>query len=174
MVNLGTFGFDHWWKKKIIAKIPTSSRCVLDQACGTGILTFKIAQKFPACRIVGVELREEYMTLAREKAIRRHLKDVTFIIGRAEDIYLNAGFDCITSSYRPNMPRSENGSETQNGCCVATGFSLYMILSTLPGTASPACGSFTSGCCRHTAAGDIPSGESFFTNCRNCFAGPPG
>lgn len=99
IVKLGTFGFDLWWKRQIIARIPVASRRVLDQACGTGILTFKIAEKFPACRIVGVELREEYITLAREKAIRRRLKNVAFIIGRAEDVYLNASFDCITSSY---------------------------------------------------------------------------
>jgi demethylmenaquinone methyltransferase/2-methoxy-6-polyprenyl-1,4-benzoquinol methylase len=99
MVNLGTFGFDLWWKRKIIAKIPAAPRRVLDQACGTGILTFKIAQKFPACRVVGVELREEYIAIAREKAFKRHLTNVAFIIGRAEDVFLNAGFDCITSSY---------------------------------------------------------------------------
>ena len=92
IVNLGTFGFDRWWKRKIVAKIPTNSRRVLDQACGTGILTFKIAQKFPASRIIGVELREEYMTIARQKAIRQHLTNVTFV-------YLDAGFDCITASY---------------------------------------------------------------------------
>jgi demethylmenaquinone methyltransferase/2-methoxy-6-polyprenyl-1,4-benzoquinol methylase len=99
MVNLGTFGFDLWWKRKIVAKIPAAPRRVLDQACGTGILTFKIAQKFPACGIVGVELREEYLAIAREKAVKRHLTNVTFIIGRAEDVSLNADFDCITSSY---------------------------------------------------------------------------
>jgi len=99
MVHLGTFGVDRWWKKKIIDKIPATSRRILDQACGTGILTFRIAQKFPACRVIGVELREEYLTVAREKALGRQLKNVAFIIGRAEDVSLHTGFDCITSSY---------------------------------------------------------------------------
>jgi demethylmenaquinone methyltransferase/2-methoxy-6-polyprenyl-1,4-benzoquinol methylase len=99
MVNLGTFGFDLWWKKKMVAKIPAASRRLLDQACGTGILTFQIAQKFPACRIVGVDLHEEYIAVAREKAAKGPLKNVAFIIGRAEDVSLNADFDCITSSY---------------------------------------------------------------------------
>jgi len=99
MVNLGTIGFDRWWKKKIVDRIPAASRCILDQACGTGILTFKIARKFSACRTVGVELREEYITVAREKAAARSLNNVVFIVGRAEDVFLNLDFDCITSSY---------------------------------------------------------------------------
>jgi demethylmenaquinone methyltransferase/2-methoxy-6-polyprenyl-1,4-benzoquinol methylase len=107
MVNLATFGSDRWWKRKIVAKIPTSSRRVMDQACGTGILTFKIVQKFPACQIVGVELREEYMTIARQKAMRQHLTNVVFIIGRAEDVYLDASFDCITSSYLAKYAETE-------------------------------------------------------------------
>lgn len=99
MVDLATFGVDRWWKKKILDRIPAAPRRILDQACGTGILTFKIARRFPACRIVGVELREEYLAIAREKAAARHLDNVAFIIGRAEDVFLEAGFDCITSSY---------------------------------------------------------------------------
>ena len=99
MVNLATFGADRWWKKKIVDRIPAAPRRVLDQACGTGILTFKIARRFPACRTVGVELREEYIAIARQKDIARPLNNVAFIIGRAEDVLLNADFDCITSSY---------------------------------------------------------------------------
>jgi demethylmenaquinone methyltransferase/2-methoxy-6-polyprenyl-1,4-benzoquinol methylase len=39
MVNLCTIGFDHWWKKKMLEKIPEGSTRIMDQACGTGILT---------------------------------------------------------------------------------------------------------------------------------------
>jgi demethylmenaquinone methyltransferase/2-methoxy-6-polyprenyl-1,4-benzoquinol methylase len=99
MVELGTFCIDRWWKKKIVDKIPTAPRYILDQACGTGILTFEIARRFPACRAVGVELHEEYITIAREKAAARHLNNVAFIVGRAEEVFLNTSFDCITSSY---------------------------------------------------------------------------
>jgi demethylmenaquinone methyltransferase / 2-methoxy-6-polyprenyl-1,4-benzoquinol methylase len=99
MVNLATFGCDRWWKKKIVAKIPPAPERILDQACGTGILTFNIARRFPACRIVGVELRLEYLAIAQKKAASRPLPNVAFLIGRAEDVVFNAGFDCITSSY---------------------------------------------------------------------------
>ncbi len=99
IVKLNTFGADIWWKKKILAKIPGKAARIMDQGCGTGILTFEIARKFPRSRIFGVELREEYLDLAREKARVFNLKNVEFILGRAEDVLLEGPFDCITSSY---------------------------------------------------------------------------
>lgn len=99
VVNLNTFGFDAWWKRKILEKIPEGSTCVMDQGCGTGILTFQIARKFPQCRVIGVELRDEYLNIARDKAQASKLSNVEFILGRAEDILLESKFDSITSSY---------------------------------------------------------------------------
>lgn len=99
MVNLCTLGFDRSWKNKILNRVPEGSMRVLDQACGTGILTFKIAQKLPFCHIFGVDLIEEYLTIANEKARRLRLRNVDFILGKAEDVLLRQQFDCITSSY---------------------------------------------------------------------------
>jgi demethylmenaquinone methyltransferase / 2-methoxy-6-polyprenyl-1,4-benzoquinol methylase len=95
-----TIGFDKYWKRKIIEKIPVRPTCILDQACGTGILTIRIARTFPDCRVIGVELRDEYLAIAREKARTSGLQNVEFILGRAEDVVLEeGGCDCITSSY---------------------------------------------------------------------------
>ncbi len=99
MVNLCTLGFDRWWKNKILERIPEGSMRILDQACGTGILTFRIAQKLPLCRIVGVDLTEEYLDIAKKKAGRLNLENVEFILGKAEEVVLRRQFDCITSSY---------------------------------------------------------------------------
>jgi len=99
MVKLCTFGCDQLWKQKILNRIPPQPLEIMDQASGTGILTFKIAQKFPLCRIVGVELRREYVDIARQKAIARRICNVEFIVGCAEDVVLNTHLDCITSSY---------------------------------------------------------------------------
>jgi demethylmenaquinone methyltransferase/2-methoxy-6-polyprenyl-1,4-benzoquinol methylase len=99
VVNLCTFGADVWWKKLILEKIPKGSTRIMDQGCGTGILTFQIARKFPHSRVVGVELRDEYLNIAREKARALKLGNVEFILGRAEDVLLTDDFDCITSSY---------------------------------------------------------------------------
>ena len=86
-----TCGFDKYWKKKILDKIPAHPACIVDQACGTGILTLKIARRFPDCRVIGVELRDEYLTIAREKARTLGISNVDFILGRAEDVVLDKG-----------------------------------------------------------------------------------
>jgi demethylmenaquinone methyltransferase/2-methoxy-6-polyprenyl-1,4-benzoquinol methylase len=99
IAHLCTFGFDFWWKRKILRAVPSKPSCILDQACGTGILTIKLTRRFPHCRVIGVELREEYLNIARNRAIHHNLNHVEFLLGRAEDIVLNAGIDCITSSY---------------------------------------------------------------------------
>ncbi len=112
MVNLCTLGFDRSWKKEILKRIPKGSIRILDQACGTGILTFQIAQKFPRSWIVGVDLLEEYLSVAREKARRQRFKNVQFVLGRAEEILLHENLDCITSSYLAKYAALE--SLTQN------------------------------------------------------------
>jgi demethylmenaquinone methyltransferase/2-methoxy-6-polyprenyl-1,4-benzoquinol methylase len=99
IAKLCTIGMDIPWKTKILQKIPPDCRHIVDQACGTGILTFKIARRFPSCRVTGVELRAEYLNKARQKARAMRLGNVEFILGRAEDVRLDAPVDGITSSY---------------------------------------------------------------------------
>ncbi len=99
VVVLCTCGLDKYWKKRIIAKIPAHPARILDQASGTGILTFEIARAFPGCEVTGVELRDEYLELAREKARLSGISNVEFLLGRAEDVMPYGEFDCITSSY---------------------------------------------------------------------------
>lgn len=99
IVNLCTFGFDRLWKQKIVEKIPEGSVRIMDQACGTGILTIKIARRFSQSRIIGVDIADEYLNIAKKKAKARGLNNVDFILGKAEEVHPKEGFDCITSSY---------------------------------------------------------------------------
>jgi demethylmenaquinone methyltransferase/2-methoxy-6-polyprenyl-1,4-benzoquinol methylase len=99
IANLSTLGLDMWWKQTILRKVPAGCGLILDQACGTGILTFKLARQFPHCRVIGVDLQDEYISIARKKATDLKLSNVEFISGRAEDVVLGEGLDCITSSY---------------------------------------------------------------------------
>src|SRR6201997_4026633 len=99
IANVSSLGLDGWWKRKIVNKIPHNPSRILDQACGTGLLTFKIAQRFPFCRILGVDLQDEYLGIARQKAQVLRLTSVEFIHGKAEDVVLEGDFDCITSCY---------------------------------------------------------------------------
>jgi demethylmenaquinone methyltransferase/2-methoxy-6-polyprenyl-1,4-benzoquinol methylase len=99
IASFSTLGLDGWWKRKVLNKIPKTSNRIIEQASGTGILTFKIARLFPKSRIVGVELQEEYLNIARKKARDLQLTNVEFIHGRAEEVILDGEFDCIASAY---------------------------------------------------------------------------
>lgn len=100
VVHLWTLGLDRFWKRQIIAGIPPSPRRLIDQACGTGILTLRLARRFPECLVFGVDLNREYLAMAERKAGASALgKNVAFIQGRAEDVFLKGPFDCIASSY---------------------------------------------------------------------------
>ena len=71
----------------------------MDQACGTGILTFKMAQKYPESQIIGIDITKEYLSIAKCKAKKREFNNVELILGKAEEVLLDSSFDCITSSY---------------------------------------------------------------------------
>jgi demethylmenaquinone methyltransferase/2-methoxy-6-polyprenyl-1,4-benzoquinol methylase len=99
MVHFATFGIDRRWKRRILALLPQNPKRILDFACGTGILTVAIARRYPDCRVVGVELREEYLQHAREKVRRLGLRNVELVLSRAEDYRSAEPFDCVCSSY---------------------------------------------------------------------------
>lgn len=99
IVKLLTFGADIYWKRKILGAIPSNPALIVDQACGTGILSMQQARRWPRCRVVGVELRPEYLDIGRSRAAALHLENLQWIVGRAEDVRLRAEADCITSSY---------------------------------------------------------------------------
>lgn len=99
VVHAATFGIDRLWKRRIVAMIPPRAGRILDLACGTGLSTLAVARRFPHARIVGVELREEYLALAREKLGRLGVANIELVLSRAEDYRATEPFDCITSSY---------------------------------------------------------------------------
>lgn len=98
VVNLTTFGKDTYWKKEIIKKIPNCNS-ILDLACGTGILTFKIAEKSPTAKIIGVDITKGYLNIAKGKLKPYH--KISFLHCDVEKTTINDTFDCITSSYIP-------------------------------------------------------------------------
>jgi demethylmenaquinone methyltransferase/2-methoxy-6-polyprenyl-1,4-benzoquinol methylase len=99
MVSAATFGIDRRWKRRIVELIPPGAERILDLACGTGISTIAIARRFSRSRVVGVELRDEYLALARAKLRRLGLERVELVLSRAEDYRAEQPFDCICSSY---------------------------------------------------------------------------
>ena len=101
VVDHSTFWIDRLWKKKIIGKIPPSSQKILDLACGTGLLTFAMAKKFPHASIVGVDLTKGYLDIARKKADKNRIGNVSFVHSAAEEFVSGDRFDAVTTSYLP-------------------------------------------------------------------------
>lgn len=99
MVNAATFGIDRLWKRRIAERVPSGAARILDLACGTGISTLVIARRHPQAQVIGVELREEYLQLARKKMAELGVRNVQLICSRAEDYSPQDPFDCVTSSY---------------------------------------------------------------------------
>lgn len=99
MVNFATLGIDRRWKRRIVDLLPLNPTRVLDLACGTGILTLAIARRYPTCQVVGVELRDEYLEIARDKVQKLGIRNVELVLSRAEDYRSSAPFDCVCSSY---------------------------------------------------------------------------
>jgi len=102
MVHVATLGIDRWWKQRmvriVLERIP-HPRSILDLACGTGISTFAFARAFPTSRIVGVELREEYLQRARVKPECARYPKVEFVLSRAEAFETQERFDVVNASY---------------------------------------------------------------------------
>ncbi len=99
MVHYATFGIDRRWKRRMLDLMPPHPTRILDLASGTGISTLMIAERFPSCRVIGVELRREYLEIARAKAEQLGIRHVEFVLSRAEDYRSTELFDCVTSSY---------------------------------------------------------------------------
>lgn len=100
VVNVTTFGQDNVWKKAILDLIPDGNYKVLDLACGTGILSFQIAKKVN--HVVGIDIIEDSIRIAREKALAYNIKNASFYVSAAEAIpYTDNEFDFVTASYLP-------------------------------------------------------------------------
>tara|TARA_B100000953_G_scaffold271650_1_gene242629 strand:- start:4 stop:681 length:678 start_codon:yes stop_codon:yes gene_type:complete len=98
VVSYGTLGKDKYWKRKILEQI-SNGNSFLDLACGTGILTREIAEKFPNANTVGIDITKSYLDVAKRNS--SSFDNISFILDDAEKFKLDSKFDCITASYLP-------------------------------------------------------------------------
>lgn len=97
-----SFGTDIKWRKKVLAKIKNHQpESILDIATGTGDLAIKFAEKTNASNIVGLDLSEGMLEVAKKKVINNSIKNkIEFIKGDSEALPFNDNsFDAITVSF---------------------------------------------------------------------------
>jgi demethylmenaquinone methyltransferase/2-methoxy-6-polyprenyl-1,4-benzoquinol methylase len=97
-----SFGTDIKWRKKVLATIlDHQPESILDIATGTGDLAIKFAKKTSATNIIGLDLSEGMLAMAREKVKDTDLfNKVKFVKGDSEALPFNNNmFDAITVSF---------------------------------------------------------------------------
>jgi demethylmenaquinone methyltransferase / 2-methoxy-6-polyprenyl-1,4-benzoquinol methylase len=90
-----SYGMDRHWKLLGVEKaaLPSDAR-VLDLACGTGDFSRLVAQRLPRARVVGVDLTESMLRLARSRGLTET------VCGNATALpFADGSFDCVFIGY---------------------------------------------------------------------------
>lgn len=134
-----SLGRDVSWRKKIIRRISDSNpESILDIATGTGDLAIQFAEKSQATRIVGLDLSEGMLTIARKKiAGKPFAHKIEFIKGDSEALpFADNSFDAITVSFGiRNFENLEKGLSEIYRVLKSDG--IFMILETSVPTKFP-------------------------------------
>jgi len=104
--------WDYFGRRTIeLASLPRGSR-VLDVCCGTGASALPAAEAVgPTGKIIGVDLAEELLELARRKAVQQRLGNIKFEVGDMLSLrFPTESFDAVVCVFGiffvPDMPRA--------------------------------------------------------------------
>jgi ubiquinone/menaquinone biosynthesis C-methylase UbiE len=111
--DASSLGFwDYFGRRTIeLASLPRGSR-VLDVCCGTGASALPAAEAVgPTGKIIGVDLAEELLELARRKAVQQRLGNIKFEVGDMLSLrFPTESFDAVVCVFGiffvPDMPRA--------------------------------------------------------------------
>ena len=134
-----TFRTDLSWRRKVIKMVANKNpNNILDIATGTGDLAIQFAEKTQIPSIVGLDLSEGMLKVARKKIIGSSLVDkVEFLKGDSEELpFQDNSFEAITVSFGiRNFENLEKGlSEIKR---VLTPGGIFVILETSVPTKFP-------------------------------------
>jgi demethylmenaquinone methyltransferase / 2-methoxy-6-polyprenyl-1,4-benzoquinol methylase len=98
-----TCGLDRYWRKKVTSWLPPGpSLKVLDCATGTGDQLIALIEQCPRItEIVGLDLAEEMVALAKKKVVHKpYSSKVSWRIGTALELpFPNSDFDAVTVAF---------------------------------------------------------------------------
>jgi demethylmenaquinone methyltransferase/2-methoxy-6-polyprenyl-1,4-benzoquinol methylase len=93
-----SFWRDACWKRDMIDALPSlEAPFCLDLACGTGDITYLLADKYPTGRIVGLDITEPMLALARARSANPHVRFVRQDMGSLN--FDSASADVVSGSY---------------------------------------------------------------------------
>lgn len=134
-----SLGLDVGWRKKVVKMIVAAKpQNILDIATGTGDLAIKFAENTAAMKIVGLDISEGMLAVARKKTSGTPISErISFIKADSEDLpFKDNSFETITVSFGiRNFESLEKGlSEIHR---VLTPGGLFVILETSVPTRFP-------------------------------------
>ncbi len=96
-----SFFLDRYWRHAASALLEKKDARVLDVCTGTGELAFQLSKRLNGGgRGIGIDFSEKMLFLAKEKVAGRRIKNVSFLLGKAEALsFPDALFDCVTSGF---------------------------------------------------------------------------
>ena len=97
-----SLGMDRGWRRKAVAELdPRGGERFLDVGCGTGDMGIEILRRQGGAKVVGIDLAERMLDIARGKVAAAGLADdVSFRIGDAErQAFDAASFDGVVSAF---------------------------------------------------------------------------
>lgn len=103
-----TGGLHRWWRERALKMAACQSSDtgvsdILDVACGTGDLTFRLHELYPEAKITGLDLSEGMLDVARKKLAKTDRKTreaISFMSGDCLSLpFADNSFDLITVAY---------------------------------------------------------------------------
>ena len=136
VISLGT---DQKWRKKVIKMVADKNpESILDIATGTGDLAIKFAASTQAKKIIGLDLSEGMLSVAKKKVLGSELSEkIEFVQGDSEALtFTDNSFDVVTVSFGiRNFEHLEKGLSEIYRVLKTKG--LFVILETSVPTKSP-------------------------------------
>jgi demethylmenaquinone methyltransferase/2-methoxy-6-polyprenyl-1,4-benzoquinol methylase len=97
--DLQSFGLHRAWKRRVVnlAKVTAGSRA-LDLCCGTGDLSFALAQR--GAETTGLDFSAQMLEVAAERHLKSQISNLKFIQGDAQQLpFPENSFDIVTVGY---------------------------------------------------------------------------
>ncbi len=93
-----SFGRDAAWKRVLVSLLPDyESPVCVDLACGTGDLTFLLAGKYPRGRVVGLDIAEPMLEIARHRNTHPNVSFINQDMGTLDIV--SESVDIVTGGY---------------------------------------------------------------------------